>query len=63
MENLYAQDWADLIERMLADLNGPLVDKLLKYNIKMADVPINCDLNCRRDFVCGYKFHATQIPC
>ncbi len=63
MKNVYPQDWADLIERMLGDLNGPLVDKLLLFNAKMADIPINCDLTCRRNFVCGYKFYATEISC
>jgi hypothetical protein len=63
MKGLYAADWDHLINRMLDDLNGPLVDKLLRFNSKLADVPIACDTNCRRGFVCGYKFYATSIPC
>lgn len=65
MPSVYAQDWSDLINKMLGDLNGPLVDKLLLFNSKSADVPINCDTNCRKNFVCGYKQAGPRpfIPC
>lgn len=55
MTSLFPQDWSDLIDRMLADINGPLVDKLLKFHTKSSDVKTECDSDCRRAFVCKFK--------
>lgn len=55
LQSLTAQDWEDLISQMLNDLNGPLVDKLYRFNSKMADTQGSCDLNCRRHFVCDFN--------
>lgn len=50
---------------MLDDLNGTNVDKLLKFNSKSADVTDNCDIECRKSFVCGFKQARSDyfIPC
>lgn len=55
MNSLYPSDWDDLLNRMLKDLNGPLVDKLYKFSSKSSDVQDSCDLECRKRFVCDYK--------
>ena len=63
MKNLYPADWDDLLNRMLLDLDGPLVDKFLRFYSKMADIPYNCDKKCRKDFVCGNKFYSRPFSC
>ena len=58
-------DWANLIDSMLDDLNGTYVDKLRKFNSKSADVADNCDIECRKSFVCDFKQARSDyfIPC
>jgi sphingomyelin phosphodiesterase len=65
LKSLFPQDWSNLIDRMLNDINGPLVDKLYNFYSKSADVQSPCDSNCRRSFVCGYKQARSRplIPC
>lgn len=65
MTSLFPEDWNELINRMLADIDGPLVDKLIAYWTKSAVLDEECDSKCRRDFVCKFKQarSATQIPC
>ena len=55
LENLYPQDWGDLLDDMLLDLNGPLVDKLYTFSSGSADGQDTCDLKCRKEFVCKFK--------
>ena len=55
MKSLYPEDWKNLIDEMLNDLNGPLVDKLYRYNVKLADNQPSCDTGCRKSFLCGFK--------
>lgn len=59
MKSLYGPDWDDLLNKMLNDLNGPLVDKLWRFNSKLSDAQGNCDLECRKKFVCGFKLDGT----
>lgn len=65
LPSLSPEDWDKLINYMLKDLNGPLVDKLYKYHVKSADGQKSCDLNCRRQFVCNFKQARSDrfIPC
>lgn len=62
---LNPQNWANLLDEMLKDLNGPLVDKLLKYYTKSVDTNSKCDQNCRKGFVCGFKQGRSDsfVPC
>lgn len=55
MTNLFPSDWNNLVNKMLADLNGPLVDKLYKYYTKSSDVADACDETCKRNLLCGFK--------
>ena len=55
MSNLFPSDWNNLVDKMLADLNGPLVDKLYKYYTKSSDEASVCDQICRQDLLCGFK--------
>ena len=65
MTGVYPQDWADLLDRMLVDLEGPLVDNLLLFNRKSADVKSDCNQDCRRGFVCDFKQARADsfVPC
>jgi len=62
---LYPQNWANLLDEMLNDLNGSLVDKLLKYYTKSVDTNSKCDKICRKEFVCSFKQGRSDsfIPC
>ena len=66
MTSLFPQDWADLIEYMLTNLESPLVDALYSYYYKKSDAAPSCDFNCRKAFVCHFKQAQTgspAIPC
>ena len=66
MTSIYAQDWSNLIDQALADLNGPLVDKMLAFYSKSSDIKnSNCDKVCRKKFLCKFKQARSDyfIPC
>ena len=50
---------------MLNNLNSPLVDNILKFYTKSADVISPCDNNCRKNFLCGFKQARSDsfVPC
>jgi hypothetical protein len=58
MKSVFPQDWADLLDRILADLNGPLFEKLYQFYWKSsgAEARPKCDdTQCRKEFVCKFK--------
>ncbi len=60
MESLYPQDWGNLLDSMLMDLNGSLVEKLYKFYSSSADGLNFCEnskdlMECRKNFVCTFK--------
>lgn len=65
LENLFPQDWANLIDSIIKDLNGPLFDKVYKYYSKSSDAQQNCDDKCRIKFICDFKEARSDgnIPC
>ena len=55
MSGLYPEDWGKLLEDMLSDLDGGLVEKLYAFYSSSADNYENCDLKCKKAFVCTFK--------
>ena len=65
LTSVYPNDWNNLINYMLNNLNSPLVDNILKFYTKSADVISPCDNNCRKNFLCGFKQARSDsfVPC
>lgn len=55
MTNLFPSDWDNLVNTMLNDLNGLLVDKLYTYYTKSSDSGSKCDTDCRKALLCDFK--------
>ena len=55
LTSVYPNDWNNLINYMLNNLNSPLVDNILKFYTKSADVSNICDDSCRKILLCRFK--------
>lgn len=55
LSSLSPQNWADLVERMLANVSDPLVDKIYNFYSKSSDSFPDCNSNCRRTLLCSFK--------
>jgi sphingomyelin phosphodiesterase len=55
MKNLLPVEWDYLLNKMLNDVNGTLVDKLYAFYNKKSDSATSCDTECRRSLLCGFK--------
>jgi sphingomyelin phosphodiesterase len=55
MSSLFPQDWDNLFNQMLSDLDGKLVAKLFKYFWKSSDQRPVCDLSCFKGLICDFK--------
>ena len=53
--NLLPDQWNNLINQMLNDLNGTLTNKFYKYYQKSSDAAPYCDSICRIDWLLSYK--------
>lgn len=65
LENLFPQDWNDLLDKMLEKLEGPLTDKMIKYYSKSSESFPDCDYFCRKKLICSFKQSRSDdfIPC
>jgi sphingomyelin phosphodiesterase len=55
LEDLSPQAWTNLVDEMLADLDGVKVRKAVEYYSKSSDDFPKCDLECRKSLICGFK--------
>ena len=65
LENLFPQDWNNLLDEMLDNLNGDLSTKMWRFYSKSSDTFPECDLNCRKKLLCSFKQSRSDsfIPC
>ncbi|CAF1108747.1 unnamed protein product [Adineta steineri] len=54
MENLFPNDWNNLIERLKNDLDGPLMGLAYQYYTKSYAHGNQCDHHCRRGLLCNF---------
>jgi hypothetical protein len=55
MTSVYPQDWAKLLDRVLANTDGPLADKMYNYYWKSSQMKPQCNSYCKRKLFCGFK--------
>jgi sphingomyelin phosphodiesterase len=54
MENLFPNDWHNLVQRLESDLDGPLMGLVYQYYTKSYADGTQCDHNCRRGLLCSF---------
>lgn len=62
MENLFPNDWHQFIQRLKADLNGPLMGLVYQYYTKSFLTGAQCDHNCRRGLLCSFISARSEDP-
>ena len=60
MKNLFPTDWNDLLERLVADIDGPLMGLVQKHYRKSHEV--DCNHSCRRQLLCTLKSARFEDP-
>jgi sphingomyelin phosphodiesterase len=55
LENLFPQDWSNLIDLALKDIDGKMARNLYNYYHKSSDSQEPCTDNCLRKFLCKFK--------
>jgi sphingomyelin phosphodiesterase len=54
MENLFPNDWNNLVQRLENDLDGPLMGLVYRYYTKSYANGSQCDHNCRHGLLCSF---------
>jgi sphingomyelin phosphodiesterase len=54
MENLFPNDWNNLVQRLENDLDGPLMGLVYQYYTKSYANGSQCDHNCRQGLLCSF---------
>ncbi|CAF3526154.1 unnamed protein product [Rotaria socialis] len=62
MENLFPNDWHELIERLKNDIDGPLMGLVYQYYTKSYANGAQCDHNCRRGLLCDFISFRSEDP-
>jgi hypothetical protein len=62
MENLFPNDWNNLLERLENDIDGALMGTVYKYYTKSYADGSQCDHKCRRGLLCGFKTARSDDP-
>jgi sphingomyelin phosphodiesterase len=62
MENLFPADWNNLIERLLNDIDGPLMGLVYQYYTKSNANETQCNHDCRRGLLCDFITGRSEDP-
>jgi sphingomyelin phosphodiesterase len=62
IENLFPEDWNNLIERLQNDIDGPLMDSAYEYYTKSYANGTQCNHSCRRRLLCAFKTARSEDP-
>ncbi|CAF0993021.1 unnamed protein product [Rotaria sordida] len=62
MENLFPNDWNNLIQRLENDIDGPLMGTVYQHYTKSYEDGSRCDHNCRRGLICDFKSARSEDP-
>jgi len=62
MENLFPQDWHNLIQKLKVDLDGSLMGLVYQYYTKSFANGSKCDHNCRRGLLCSFITARSNDP-
>ncbi len=62
MDNLFPNDWHNLIERLKHDIDGPLMGLVYQYYTKSYATGAQCDHNCRRGLLCSFISSRSEDP-
>ena len=62
MENLFPNDWHELVERLKTNLNGTLMDSIYRFYTKSASNGTECNINCRRGLLCDFVTDRSEDP-
>jgi sphingomyelin phosphodiesterase len=54
MENLFPNDWNNLVQRLVNDLDGSLMGLVYQYYTKSYANGNECDHSCRRGLLCSF---------
>ncbi|CAF1539956.1 unnamed protein product, partial [Didymodactylos carnosus] len=63
MDYLFPNDWNDLINRLLTNIDGDLMGLVYQYYTKSFANGTACDINCRRGLLCDFQTARSDIPC
>jgi sphingomyelin phosphodiesterase len=55
MDNLFPNDWDNLVQRLQNNLDGPLMGLVYQYYTKSYATGTECDHNCRHGLLCNIK--------
>jgi len=55
MTNLFPEDWNNLLNKILNDLDGQLANDIYKYYTKSSDLADKCDTDCKKNLICDFK--------
>jgi hypothetical protein len=62
MENLFPNDWHNLIQRLKNDIDGPLMGLVYQYYTKSYANGSQCDHKCRRGLLCDFIRYRSEDP-
>ncbi|CAF1312117.1 unnamed protein product [Adineta steineri] len=62
MENLFPNDWHNLIQRLKNDIDGPLMSLVYQYYTKSYADGNECDHSCRRGLLCDFVTARSEDP-
>jgi sphingomyelin phosphodiesterase len=62
MQNLFPNDWHDLLERLQNDIDGPLMGLVYQYYTKSYANGTQCDHSCRRGLLCSLISARSEDP-
>jgi hypothetical protein len=62
MENLFPNDWHNLVERLKSDIDGPLMGLVYQYFTKSYASGSQCDHSCRRGLLCSFISPRIEDP-
>ncbi|CAF3066537.1 unnamed protein product [Rotaria socialis] len=62
MENLFPNDWDNVVQRAKSDIDGPLMGLIYQYYTKSYADGSQCDHNCRRGLLCSYLTARANDP-
>jgi sphingomyelin phosphodiesterase len=62
MENLFPNDWHQLIQRLKNDIDGPLMGLVYQYYTKSYANGSHCDHKCRRGLLCDFISFRSEDP-
>ncbi|CAF0932808.1 unnamed protein product [Rotaria sordida] len=60
MENLFPNDWHNLIEKLKNDIDGSLMGLIYQYYTKSYANGNQCDHNCRRGLLCDFITYRSE---